>query len=411
MLLKYGEIPMQAEVSKILSNKAKKISPSPTLTIDAKAKQMKQKGIDVIGFGAGEPDFDTPPHVKKAAVEAINQGFTKYTSVGGIPELKQAICNKLLRDNVLEYEENEIVVSNGAKHSLSNSFAALLNEGDEVIIPSPYWVTYPELVKLQGGIPVIIDPGVENNYKLTVSDLEKAVSAKTKVLVLNTPSNPTGQVYSEEEIETLASFAVNNNIFVISDEVYEKLIYEGKHVSIASMGKEIKNRTILVNGASKTYSMTGWRIGYTASNREIAEAMTNIQSHSASNPGSISQMAVLAALEGSQECVEEMRKVFGERKDYMVERIDEIPLLSCLKPKGAFYLFINIKETFSKNFRRKMIKDGLSFAELLLEYYNVAVVPGEGFGAPGFIRLSFAASLENIKRGLNRLQAFVEELQ
>lgn len=395
----------------ILSKKANMISPSPTLAIDAKAKQMKQDGLDVVGFGAGEPDFDTPIHVKEAAVEAINEGFTKYTPVAGYPELKEAIRKKLFYENDLEYQDSEIVVSNGAKHSISNTFAALLNEGEEVIIPSPYWVSYPQLVKLHGGTPVIVEPKKGNNYKVTAEELQEALSSRTKAVIINTPCNPTGQVYSREELEEIASFAVENNVYVVADEVYEKIIYDGeKQISIASLGEDIKDKTILINGASKAYSMTGWRIGYTASNKETAAAMTNIQSHSASNPNSIAQKAVKAALEGSQDCVEQMRQTFEQRRNYMVERIEQMPLLSCLYPQGAFYLFINIEESFTKKYRRKTVGNGLKFAELLLEHYHVAVVPGEGFGAPEFMRLSFAVSMENIKRGLNRLQAFIEEL-
>lgn len=394
-----------------LSSKALAITPSPTLAIDSRAKQMLKEGIDVIGFGAGEPDFDTPEHIKAAAIEAINQGFTKYTPASGIPELKEAICLKLKKDNGLDYDKEQVVISNGAKHSLDNVFAALLNEGDEVLIPAPYWVSYPELVKLNNGVPVIVETKGEDNYKLKASQLLKALTPKTKALVINSPCNPTGQVYSREELEEIAAVAVEKNIFVVSDEVYEKLIYSNKqHVSMASLGEEIKKLVITVNGASKTYSMTGWRIGYTASEQEIAQAMADIQSHNASNPNSIAQKAALAALTGPQDCVEEMRKAFARRRDYMVERIKGMPHVSCLEPEGAFYLFINLEECLGKKFRGEKLRNVDQLAALLLEHYRVALVPGKGFGAPNFARLSYATSLEKITEGLSRLESFLKEL-
>jgi len=396
----------------MLSQKAKQISPSPTLSIDAKAKEMKSEGKDVIGFGAGEPDFDTPLHIKEAAISAINQGFTKYTPASGIPELKEAVCAKLLKENALEYQPQQIVVSNGAKHSLDNVFCALLDPGDEVLIPAPFWVSYPELVKLNDGTPVILETLPEDNYKLRGPQLEKAITPRTKALILNSPSNPTGHLYSKEELEEIASVAVKHNIFIVSDEVYEKLLYDdSQHISIAALGEDIKKLTIVVNGVSKTYAMTGWRIGYTASCLEIAKAMADIQSQNASNPNSIAQKAACAALSGPQDCVEQMRRAFEERRNYMLERIEAMPYLSFIRPQGTFYLFVYIGETFSHRFRGIPVENADRFAQLLLEHYGVAVVPGRGFGAPEYARFSYATSLENIQRGLDRLEAFLRELE
>jgi len=396
----------------MLSNKALNISPSPTLAISAKAKQMKSEGIDVIGFGAGEPDFDTPEHIKRAAIKTMEEGFTKYTPAAGIPELKQAISNKLRKDNGLDYSPNQIVISNGAKHSLDNVFASILNPGDEVIIPAPYWVSYPEMVKLNDGVPVFIETDSSINFKVTLDQLEKACTPKTKAVILNSPSNPTGQVYNLEELQMLAEFAVKQNIFVISDEVYEKIIYDDtEHISIASLSPEIKELSIVVNAVSKTYAMTGWRIGYAAAPQDIATAMGDIQSHLTSNPNSIAQKASLEAITGPQDCVEEMKKAFLERRDFMVRRIKEIPLLDCLTPKGSFYLFVEIKDVFGKSYQEQRINDVDDFARYLLEDFKVALVPGTGFGSPGCVRLSFATSMENIKTGLARIENFIKELK
>lgn len=395
----------------MLSTRAAQITPSPTLSIDSKAKRLKSEGKDIVGFGAGEPDFDTPVHIKEAAIAAINGGFTKYTPASGIPELKEAICRRLFNDNALLYQSQQIIVSNGAKHSLDNVFCALLNGDDEVIIPAPYWVSYPELVKLNGGVPVIVETKKENNYKLNGEEFAQAISPRTKALLLNSPSNPTGQIYSKKELEALAAVALKNNIFVVSDEVYEKLVYgQSAHVSIASLGKEIKDLTIVVNGASKTYAMTGWRIGYTASSPEIAKAMADIQSHNASNPNSIAQKAACAAFAGPQDCVEEMRRTFAQRRDYMLEYIARLPYLSCITPQGAFYLFVNVRETFSRKFKGLPVENGDYLAEILLDYYGVALVPGRGFGAPDYVRLSYATAQETIKAGLERLESFLQEL-
>jgi len=395
----------------MLSRRALQITPSPTLTIDAKAKQMRSEGIDVIGFGAGEPDFDTPRHIKEAALEAINSNFTRYTPASGIPELKEAICKKLLLDHGLEYQPQQIVVSNGAKHSLFNIFAGLLNEGDEVIIPAPYWVSYPEIVKLNGGVPVIVDTKIENNFKLTGPELKKALSPRTKALVLNSPSNPTGQVFLKEELEEIAALALEANFYLVSDEIYEKLIYgRNKHISIASLSEEVKRLTVIINGVSKTFAMTGWRIGYSASDAKLATAMSNIQSHATSNPNSIAQKAACEALTAPQVSVEEMRKAFAMRRDYMVERVKRMPYLSCLEPEGAFYLFVNVSETFSKEFRGEKVENADNLAALLLEQFRIALVPGQGFGAPDYVRISYAVSQENIRLGLDRIESFLQEL-
>jgi aspartate aminotransferase len=391
-----------------LSKKAKSISPSSTLAIDAKAKKMKADGIDVIGFGAGEPDFDTPVHIKEAAIKAINEGFTKYTPASGTLDLKQAICRKLKKDNGLEYAPSNIVISNGAKHSLVNAFQAICNPGDEVIIPAPYWVSYPEMVKLADGVPVIINTTEKDGFKFTISQLKEAITDKTKAIVLNSPSNPTGMIYSKDELNKIADLAVSKGIFIVSDEIYEKLVYDGfEHFSIASLNEKIKELTILVNGVSKTYAMTGWRIGYTASDAEIAKIMGNVQSHATSNPNSIAQKAAVAALDGPQDDVEMMVKEFINRRDYMVERINSIPGLSCIKPNGAFYVMMNISKLIGKEINGVVIKGSDDLANLLLEKAKVALVPGSGFGTDVNVRLSYATSLKNITEGLNRIEKFL----
>ncbi len=395
-------------MSLFISKKASSISPSPTLAISAKAKSMKAQGIDVIGFGAGEPDFDTPAHIKEAAVKALNEGFTKYTPASGTLALKEAVCRKFKRENNLDYTANQIVVSNGAKHSLVNAFTAICNPRDEVIIPAPFWVSYPEMVKLADGVPVFIETTEENRFKFTVEQLEKAITPKTRALVLNSPSNPTGMLYTKEELSAIAEVVVKNNIYVISDEIYERLIYDGlEHTGIASLGEAVKNLTIIVNGVSKTYSMTGWRIGFTASNAQIAKVMGNVQSHGTSNPNSIAQVAAVAALDGPQQDVEMMKQAFVERRNYMVERINGIEGVSCSKPQGAFYVMMNIKNILGKSFYGKVLTNADEFAEMLLEKANVALVPGAGFGAEGYVRLSYAISMENIKEGLDRIEKFL----
>ncbi len=394
----------------VLSSKNMAISPSPTLSIDAKYKEMKAEGIDVVGFGAGEPDFDTPDHIKEAAIQAIRDGQTKYTPAAGTLALRKAISDKFKKDNGLDYAPSQIVVSNGAKHSLANAFAAILNPGDEVIIPAPFWVSYPELVKIYDGIPVFIYTDETHHFKITPEQLRNAITDKTKALVLNSPCNPTGMLYTGEELKALAEVAVQHNLIIVADEIYEKLVYDGqKHVSIASFGEEIKDHTITINGVSKSYAMTGWRIGYAAANDKIAKIMANIQSHTASNPNSIAQIATIAALTGPQDDVEMMRGVFEERRAYMVNRMNKIDGVSCIMPHGAFYIMMNIKDLFGKTLYGKTINSSDEFAELLLEKAKVAVVPGKGFGAEGYVRWSYATSMENIEKGLDRLENFLKQ--
>ncbi len=387
-----------------ISKKAQNISPSITLAISAKAKQMKEEGIDVINFGVGEPDFDTPANIKNAAIEAIKQGHTKYTPASGLPQLKKAICAKLKSDNNLDYNPENIIVSNGAKHSLYNIFQAICDPEDEVIIPAPYWVSYPEMVKMADANPVIVNCSEENEFKVTRGDLLDAITSKTKAIILNSPSNPTGSIYTKTELEEIAQIAVDHNIAVITDEVYEKLVYDGeKHISIASLNEKIKDLTITVNAMSKCYAMTGWRIGYTASHVTVAKAMNSMQSHATSNPNSIAQHASIEGLTGDQSSVEKMRLAFDERRKYMVRRVNEINGLSCIEPKGAFYIMMNIKQLIGTTIKGIAINGSMDFSELLLEHANVAVVPGVAFGVDEFVRLSYANSLENIEEALNRI--------
>ncbi len=396
-----------------LSKRAQKIKPSSTLAITAKAGELRAAGKDVVSFSAGEPDFDTPAHICEAGIAAIHHGDTRYTPAAGTVELRKAICNKLKADNGLEYDPAQIVVSNGAKHSLSNAFLAILNEGDEVIIPAPFWLSYAAMVEIAGGKPVLVYTKKENNFMLTREELESVYTEKTKAIVVTTPSNPTGMIASREDLQVVAQFAVEKDLFVISDEIYEKLIYnkDKKHISIASLGKEIYDRTIVINGVSKSYAMTGWRIGYSACAPAVAKAISSLQSHMASNANSIAQKATVAALEGPQDCVEEMRKEFEKRCDYIYEREEAIPLISSLKPEGAFYLFVDVSETFGKSYRGETIQSAADFARLILEEELVALVPCADFGMPDYVRLSYAISMENIKKGMDRMERFVKELQ
>jgi len=381
-----------------------------TLEITAKAKQLKAQGIDVIDFGVGEPDFDTPDYIKEAAIDAIKNGYTKYTPSSGISELKKAVCDKLLRDNGLKYQPEQIVISNGAKHSIYNALCVILNPGDEVIIPVPYWLSYPEMVRLAYGKPVFVKTKAENDFKITAEELKNAITSKTKALILNTPNNPTGSVYTKKELEKLAKIIEEANIFVISDEIYEKLIYEGSHISIASLNEKIKELTILVNGMSKTYAMTGWRIGYTASSLEIAKVMSNIQSHTTSNPNSIAQYASVAALSEDETVIKRMAEEFNKRRVYMVERLNKIKGLKSNNPQGAFYVMVNIDEYIGKEINGKIIQSSIDFAKVLIEGANVAVVPALPFGMDNYIRISYATSLENIEKGLNRIEEFLNKV-
>ncbi len=395
-----------------LSKKAMKIKASSTLAISAKAAELKAAGKDMVTFGVGEPDFDTPIHIREAAKKAIDMGKTRYTPAAGIPALRQAVCDKLKKDNGLDYVPAQVIISNGAKHSLMNAFMAILNDGDEVIIPAPYWLSYSEMVKIAGGVPVVVHTKKENNFMLTKQELEQAYTEKTKALILTSPSNPTGMISTLEDLQMVADFAVAHDIFVISDEIYEKLIYDAdkKHISIASLGKEIYDRTIVINGVSKSYAMTGWRIGFTAAPLEVAKLMASLQSHMASNPNSVAQEATLAALEGDQSCVAEMCKEFKKRRDYIYEREEQIPLISALKPEGAFYLFVDVSKTYGKCYQGKSIASAADFATILLEEKFVAVVPCADFGMPDYIRLSYATSMELIAKGMDRIEELVKSL-
>ena len=395
----------------ILSNRAKSLKPSPTLAINAKAKSMQAQGIHVISFGAGEPDFDTPDNIKQAAVRAIEEGFTKYTPVGGIDELKDAIIKKFQKDSGLSYKRSEILVSCGGKHSFYNLAQAIFDQGDEVIIPAPYWVSYPPMVSLAGASPIIIETREENGFKVKPEDLKKSITPKTKALVINSPSNPTGSAYTKEELEKIAEIAISYNFFIISDEIYEKIIYDDfKFISIAALSEEIKKRTIIVHGMAKTYAMTGWRIGYTAGSEEIISAMNNIQSQSTSNPTSIAQKASVEALIGPQDEVAKMVLAFTQRRNYIVDRLNEIRGVSCYKPMGAFYAFPNFSSYYGTSFEGKKISNSTNLADFFLDVARVAVVPGVEFGADPFERLSFATSMENIKDGLDRMEEALDRL-
>ena len=396
-----------------LSKRAMSIKASTTMAISSKAAEMKAAGLPVVTFGAGEPDFNTPEHIRQAGIDAINNGQTRYTPAAGTPALRQAVCDKLKKDNGLDYEPAQIVISNGAKHSLMNTFMAILNEGDEVIIPAPFWLSYSEMVRIAGGVPVIIYTKKENQFMMTKEELEQAYTEKTKAIVLTSPSNPTGQVMSKDDLQMIADFAVSHDLFVLSDEIYEKLIYDEdkQHISIASLGKEIYDRTIVINGVSKSYAMTGWRIGYTAAPLAVSKLMASLQSHMASNPNSIAQAATVAALNGPQDCVAEMLVEFKKRRDYIFEREEAIPMLSALKPQGAFYLFVDVSGTYGKSYEGAVINSAADFATILLDQKYVAVVPCADFGMPDYIRLSYATSMEIIKEGMDRIEAMVKDLK
>ncbi len=395
-----------------LSKKAVAVKPSSTLAITAKAKELRAQGKDVVGFGAGEPDFNTPDNICNAAITAIQDGFTKYTPASGINDLKEAVSKKFKELNHLDYGIDQIVISNGGKHSLTNIFTALINPGDEVIIPAPFWLSYPEIVKLAGGVPVIITTTKEQGYKLTAEELEKAVNEKTKAVIINTPNNPTGMLYTEEELRAIADVVVKKDIYVVADEMYEQLVYgEQKHISIASLGKDIYDRTITCSGLAKSYSMTGWRIGYTGSSKEIAKAMGSVQSHQTSNPNSIAQKAAVEALNGPQDSVEKMHAEFDKRRQYIYKRICEMPLVSAIEPKGAFYIFVDASEVIGKKYHTQTLDSVEQMAEILINDYNTAVVPCADFGFDKHIRLSYAISIEQIEKGLDRMQQFLEELK
>ena len=385
-----------------LASRVNQVTPSLTLAIDSLAKEMKKNGEDVCSFSAGEPDFDTPTHIKAAAKKALDEGKTRYGPAAGEPGLRKAIAEKLLRDNQLAYNADNIIVTNGGKQSLYNLIMALIEAGDEVIIPAPYWLSYPEMVTLAGGTSVIVNTSLENHYKITPEQLEAAITPKTKLFVLNSPSNPTGIVYTPEEIAALAKIVVEKDILVVSDEIYEKILYDGAiHRSIASFGPEIFQRSIISNGFAKAFSMTGWRVGYIAGPVEIVEAMTNIQGHSTSNVCTFAQYGAIAALESPQDCIEEMVKAFSERRQYILERVRAIPGLNCPTPNGAFYVFIDISQTGLKS---------RDFCQKLLETQKVAAIPGIAFGADDCIRLSYATDLKTIEKGFDRIDKFIGTL-
>ncbi|MBO7431445.1 MAG: pyridoxal phosphate-dependent aminotransferase [Elusimicrobia bacterium] len=393
-----------------ISKRLQSIKPSPTLAIDAKAKALKAKGVDIISFGTGEPDFDTPQNIKDAAIKAINTGFTKYCPVSGTPDLKDAIIKKFKEDNNLEYTREQVMVSCGGKHSLFNLFQTIFDEGDEVIIPAPYWVSYPDMAVLAGAVPVFITTSDKNHFKVKPTEIEKVITKKTKAFILNSPSNPTGNTYTKEELEEIANICIKNNLLIISDEIYEKLTYDNfKFFSIAQVSQEVKEHTVVINGVSKAFAMTGWRIGYAAGPKEIIAAMTKMQSQSTSCPTSISLKAATEALNGDKKCLETMRKEFEKRRNYIVDRLNKIEGITCLKPEGAFYVFPNISNLLNKTYNGKLINTDIELADYLLDEAKIAVVPGSAFGAKGFIRFSYATSMENIVEGLNRLEAALKK--
>ena len=395
-----------------LSRKAQAVKPSSTLAITAKAKEMRANGIDVVGFGAGEPDFNTPDNVCEAAVKAIHDGFTKYTPASGTNELKEAISRKFKEFNKLDYAPNQIVISNGGKHSLTNIFSAILNPGDEVIILAPFWLSYPEMVKMADGTPVIVYGEASNGYKVTAAQIEAACTEHTKAVVINSPSNPTGMIYTREELQAIADVVVKKDIYAISDEMYEYLIYGSEeHVSIASLGEEIYKRTITCSGLSKSYAMTGWRLGYTGSSVEIAKLMSSVQSHATSNPNSIAQKAAVEALNGPQDSLKEMKEAFNARREYMFKRVSSFPYVKVQEPKGAFYVYIDLGDAIGKTYKDTVIANAADAATALLNDFATAVIPCADFGGPNNIRLSYAISMEEIAKGLDRIEAFLKELK
>lgn len=394
------------------SKKAMNITPSITLAITAKAKELKGAGVDVVSFGAGEPDFNTPKNIMDAAIKSMEEGKTKYTPTSGIIELREAICKKLKEDNNLSYNSNQIIVSTGAKQCLADVFMAILNPGDEVIVPIPYWVSYPELIKLADGVPIFVEGKEENDYKYTLESLNKVVNDNTKAIIINSPNNPTGTVYSIEELKDIAEFAKKHDLIIISDEIYEKLIYDGKkHVSVASLSEDAYNRTIVINGFSKSYAMTGWRLGYAAGNAEVIKLMTSVQSHVTSNTNSIAQYAGVEALNGPKDEIEKMVKKFEERRNLMIDRIKSITGLSIIRPKGAFYVMINLENYLGKSINENVINNSVDFSRELLEHEKVAVIPGSAFGLDKYIRLSYATSEELILKGLDRIESFLNKLK
>ena len=394
-----------------LNNFSKHMTPSLTLAINAKANSLKAQGLDVVAFGAGEPDFDTPDFIKEAAIEALHKGLTRYTPASGTQDLKEAVCEKLKRDNRLDYKPSQIIISNGAKHSLYNAFRVLLEQGDEVIIPSPFWLSYPEMVGFAGGVSVFVETK-DTDFKMTPEAFEAAITPKTKAVIINSPSNPNGAVYTWDELKAVAEVALKHNLTIISDEIYEELIYDDTvHYSIAEISEEVKNNTIIINGMSKAFAMTGWRIGYAAAPEHVTKAMTSFQSHAASNPNSIAQYASAVALRREKTFMDEMREEFQARRNLIVDLINDVDGITCKKPDGAFYVMMNVSGLFGKKSDDTVIDGSLSFADALLEKANVAVVPGIAFGCDEYVRLSYATSRENITKGLERIKAFVATLK
>ncbi len=394
---------------KPISQIASQIQASTTLVIDAMFKDMKASGIDVVGFGAGEPDFPTPEHIKQAGIMAIENNHTKYTPASGLLDLKKAACRRLLIDNGLEYRPEQICVASGAKHAIYIALMVLCNPGDEVVIAAPYWVSYSEMVRQAGANPIIVAAGEDAHFKITAEQLEAAITPATKVFMLNSPSNPTGMVYTKEELEAIAAVCVKHNIYVLADDIYSNLVYDNlEYHSIASFGEEIKRRCIVINGVSKSYAMTGWRIGYAAAEPEIAKVMSNYVSHSTSAPSTVSQYAAIEALNGPQEDIAEMRKAFQARRDHLVSRMNQIEGVSCIKPQGAFYVMMNMESFIGKEMYGRKITCDDDFAQLFLEKGLVATVPCSAFAAPGFIRWSYATSMQEIDKGLDRLESFIK---
>ncbi|HEY8487865.1 MAG TPA: pyridoxal phosphate-dependent aminotransferase [Thermaerobacter sp.] len=391
-----------------LSARARGIQPSVTITIDARAKELKAAGEQVINLSAGEPDFPTPRHVREAAKAAIDAGFTRYTPAAGIAELRRAIAQKHRRDNGLEYAEDEIVVSAGGKHALFNAFMAICDSGDQVIIPAPYWVSYPEMVRLAGGEPVIVETGPETGFKLTPEALRRALTPRSRALILNSPSNPTGTVYTRQELDDLAAVAAEAGLWMVTDELYEHLIYEGEHVSVAALRPEYRERVILINGVSKAYAMTGWRIGWAAAPRPVARAMAAIQSQATSSVNSIAQKAAVAALTGPQDDVAAMRDEYRQRRDLLVEGLSRLPGVEVLRPAGAFYVYPSVRGLLGREIGGRRAGDDVALAEVLLEAARIAVVPGTAFGTPGYLRLSYATSRSDLEEALRRLERLLE---
>lgn len=394
---------------KPISKIAKGIAPSATMAIDSLAKQMKADGIDVASFGAGEPDFNTPDHIKQAGIRAIEENKTRYTPSNGLLILREAVCSWMQEELGVSYKPSQIAVTSGAKHNVFIALQTICNPGDEVILPAPYWVTYAEAIRMAGATPVIVETTEETKFKMTAAMLENAITERTKCLILTNPSNPTGMVYGKEELMALAEVILKHDLYVLSDEIYCSLVYQGEFTSMAALSDEIKERTILINGASKSFAMTGWRIGYAAANEEIAKAMSNYLSHSTGSPCTISQYASIAALSKNQQPTYEMKEAFAQRRNYFLERIKTIPGVSCVEPEGAFYIFMNIKQQLGRTLYGVTVNSSEDFAKLLLEKGLVAVVPGSAFGAEGYLRWSYATSMETIKTGLDRLEKFLAE--